>query len=45
MNGNTLTYKNYSYIRKDSLSDSDDEDLGKTIGIDIEDQRSITDYI
>jgi hypothetical protein len=45
MNGNTLTYNNSVYVRKDSLSASDQENLGKTIGIAIDGKRSVTDYI
>jgi len=47
MNGNTITYKNYVYTRKDSLPDFNKENIGKTIGIsiDIKEKRTITDYI
>lgn len=45
MNGNTLTYKNSVYVRKNLSTDSDFENLGKTIGIGIDGKRTITDYI
>src|SRR5689334_11823242 len=45
MDGNTLTFKNNIYIRSDTLSGSDEQNLGKTIGIAVEGKRTITDYI
>lgn len=45
MNGNTLTFKNSIYIRIDSSSASEEETLGKAIGIAIEGKRTISDYI
>jgi len=45
MDGNTLTYKENIYIRKDSFSASDTENVGKIIGIAIYGKRELADYI
>jgi hypothetical protein len=45
VNGNTLIYKNSVYVRKDALSTSDEENLGKTIGIALDGERTITEFI
>jgi hypothetical protein len=45
MSGNTLIFRNSIYVLKNSLSASDEEGLGKTIGIAIDGKRTITDYI
>ncbi|MDP4090160.1 MAG: hypothetical protein Q8930_12925 [Bacillota bacterium] len=45
IDGNTIRYKNYVYVRKDSLSETDDKNLGKTIGVAVDEKRTITDYI
>ena len=44
-NGKTLIIENSIYTRSDSISISDEENLGKKIGIAIEGKRTITDYI
>ncbi|ERI93880.1 hypothetical protein HMPREF1982_01382 [Clostridiales bacterium oral taxon 876 str. F0540] len=44
-NGNTLIINNITYNCSNSFSPSDEEDLGKTIGIAIEGKRSFSDYI
>lgn len=44
-NGNTLIINNIIYNRSNSLSASDEENLGKTIGIAIEGKRVLSDYI
>ena len=44
-NGKTLVIENNIYNRSDSISISDEENLGKTIGIAVEGKRTITDYI
>ena len=44
-NGKTLIIENSIYNRSYSMSSSDEENLGRTIGIAIEDKRTITDYI
>ncbi|MEG0772054.1 hypothetical protein [Clostridium sp.] len=44
-NGNTVIINNSIYIRSNSIDISDEEGLGKTIGIAIEGKRIITDYI
>jgi len=43
--GNTLTFNNSIYTCKNSLSASDTENIAKTIGIGINGERTITDYI
>jgi len=45
MKDNTIKFKNNVYIRKDSISDSDQEGLGKAIGIGVYGKRTITDLI
>lgn len=45
MNGNTLKYKNVIYEIKETTTASDEENLGKTIGIGIMGKRTITDLI
>lgn len=45
MNGDTLVFDNNVYFRKDTLSESDTNYLGKSIGIAVDGTRSITDYI
>lgn len=45
MDGNTLTYKDNKYLLKDSWSESDEENLGEIIGIGVEGNRSLTDFI
>ena len=45
MNGNAMTYKNDTYLIKDSWSASDEENLGKTIGIGVLGNRTLTDLI
>ena len=44
-NGKTLIIENSIYTRSDFIASSDEENLGKTIGIAIEGKRIITDYI
>lgn len=44
-NGKTLMIYSNIYTRSDLLSISDEENLGKTIGIAMEGKRTITDYI
>lgn len=44
-NGETLIIENSIYTSSSSSSISDEENLGKTIGIAIEGKRIITDYI
>jgi hypothetical protein len=44
-NGKTLVVENNTYTRSDSISISDEENLGKTIGIAIEGKRTMADYI
>jgi hypothetical protein len=44
-NGKNLIIKNSMYTRSDYMSVSDEENLGKTIGIAVEGKRTITDYI
>lgn len=44
-NGTTLIIENSIYTRSDSIAISDEENLGKTIGIAIEGKKTITDYI
>lgn len=43
MRGDTLTFKNSVYTRSDSFTASDEENLGKTLGIGIDEKRTITD--
>lgn len=47
INDNTLTYKENIYISKDGLSDTDTENIGKTIGIAVyaNKKRELKDYI
>lgn len=45
MTGNTLRFKNNTYVFKDHSSTSDEENLGKTIGIGINGKRGIFDFI
>ncbi|RED66131.1 hypothetical protein [Cohnella lupini] len=45
MKGNTLVFENNVYLLKDSLSESDTSNHGKTIGIAVNEKRSITNYI
>lgn len=45
MNGTTLKYKNQTYVMKDSRASSDEENLGKTIGIGVGEKRTLTDLI
>jgi len=44
-NGKTLIIMNNTYTRSDFISISDEENLGKTLGIAEEGKRTITDYI
>jgi hypothetical protein len=44
-NGKTLIIENSIYTRSESMSISDEENLGKTIGIAVEGKRTITDFI
>lgn len=44
-NGKTLIIENSIYTRSDYIYVSDEENLGKTVGIAIESKRTITDYI
>jgi hypothetical protein len=44
-NGKILSTGNSVYIRNDFISASDEEGIGRTIGIAIEGKREITDYI
>lgn len=45
LQGDTLVFENNHYIRKSTLSESDTDNLGKTIGIAVLRKRTITDYI
>ena len=45
INGDKLTFKNNIYVGKSSLSAFDEENIGKVIGIGIDGERTITDYI
>lgn len=45
MEGDTLTYKNNVYHIKDYWSASEEENLGKTIGIGVPAKRELTDLI
>lgn len=44
-NGSTLTIGNSSYTSSGYISSTDEENLGRTIGIAIKGKRTITDYI
>jgi hypothetical protein len=41
----TLLFESNDYFRKDSLSESDSNNLGQKIGIAVNGKRSLTDYI
>ena len=46
MNGNTLKFRNSLYVLDELMSPyQDGKDLGKTIGIAVEGERTMTDYI
>ena len=45
LKGKTLIINNNTYTRSDVLSISDEENLGKTLGIAVEGKRTINDYI
>lgn len=45
LNGNKLTFNNSVYIDSGFLSASDEENLGRTIGIAIDGERTMNDYI
>jgi hypothetical protein len=45
MDGNILKFNGSTYICQDFSSASDEENLGKTIGIAVQGKRSIADYI
>lgn len=45
MRGDTLIFKNSIYVRNDFFFASDEENLEKTIGIAIDGNRTISDYI
>lgn len=45
MKGETLTLNNSRYVRSNSFSPADGENLGKTIGIAVYGKRTLTDYI
>lgn len=45
ISGIVLTCKDSIYVRYDSLSASDEENLGKAIGIAVKGKRTISDYI
>lgn len=45
MDADKLTYKNNIYIMQDHWSTSDEENLGKAIGIGVDKKRTLTDLI
>ena len=45
MKENKIIFNEIVYVREDSLSNSDVENLGKTIGIAFEIEKSVKDYI
>lgn len=45
MSGNTLNFRNAIYVRSDSISASDEENLGSTIGIGVKGKRKLDDFI
>lgn len=45
MKDNTLKLNNIVYVRKDSFSDTDDDNLGKAIGVGVYGKRKIADLI
>lgn len=45
MTNNTLSFKNTIYVQNEYWWPSDDENLGKTIGIGVGEKRTITDLI
>ncbi len=45
MEGNTMKYNDAVYVRSETSLASDEENLGKTIGIAIEGKRTLTDLV
>lgn len=45
MDANTLSYNNEIYVMQDYCSTSDEENVGRTIGIGVSDKRTLADLI